>query len=184
MPSSFTSLQVLIRPSTDTDIDAIAAFYRESVATGTASWEYEAPSVAEMAKRRHAVIANGFPYLVAEIDGRVVGYCFASTYRARIGYRFVVEDSIYVAPDMQGRGIGKMLLVALIGECEKLGFRQMIAVIGDSENARSITLHERCGFQHAGRFNGIGYKFGRWLDSVQMLRALGEGSGSASDLKL
>jgi L-amino acid N-acyltransferase YncA len=173
---------IVIRPSVDLDISAIAAFYQQSVATGTASWEYDPPSVEEMAKRRHAVIANGFPYLVAEIDGRVVGYCFASTYRARIGYRFVVEDSIYVAPDMQGRGIGKVLLMALIGECEKLGFRQMIAVIGDSENASSIALHERCGFQHAGRFNGIGYKFGRWLDSVQMQRTLGAGSSSAPDV--
>jgi L-amino acid N-acyltransferase YncA len=172
---------VQIRASRDDDIDAIASFYSESVATGTASWEYEAPSVAEMAKRRHAVIANGFPYLVAEMDGRVVGYAYASTYRARIGYRFVVEDSIYVAPDMQGRGIGKMLLMAVIGECEKRGFRQMIAVIGDSENAGSIALHVRCGFKHAGRFNGIGYKFGRWLDSVQMVRSLGSGSSSAPD---
>jgi L-amino acid N-acyltransferase YncA len=173
---------VLIRASRDDDIDAIAAFYQQSVATGTASWEYEAPSVEEMAKRRHAVVANGFPYLVAEINSRVVGYAYASTYRARIGYRFVVEDSIYVAPDMQGRGIGKMLLMAVIAECEKLGFRQMIAVIGDSDNTGSITLHERCGFQHAGRFNGIGYKFGRWLDSVQMMRSLGAGSSSAPDV--
>jgi L-amino acid N-acyltransferase YncA len=170
--------QVRIRPSVDSDISAIANFYQHSVATGTASWEYDPPSVEEMARRRHAVIANGFPYLVAEIDGRVVGYCYASSYRARIGYRFVVEDSVYVAQDMQGRGIGKMLLMALISECEKSGFRQMIAVIGDSENAGSIALHERCGFQHAGRFNGIGYKFGRWLDSVQMMRTLGAGSDS------
>jgi len=178
----FSSSSTLIRASRDDDIDAIARFYSESVATGTASWEYEAPSVAEMAKRRYAVLANGFPYFVAEVDGRVVGYAYASTYRARIGYRFVVEDSIYVAPHMQGRGIGRTLLIALIGECEKLGFRQMIAVIDDSENLGSIALHERCGFQHAGRFNGIGYKFGRWLDSVQMMRALGAGCSSAPDM--
>jgi L-amino acid N-acyltransferase YncA len=178
------STPVLIRASRDDDIDAIASFYRESVATGTASWEYDPPSIEEMAKRRHAVIANGFPYFVAEIDGRVAGYAYASTYRTRIGYRFVVEDSIYVAPDMQGRGVGRTLLIALITECEKLGFRQMIAVIGDSENAGSIALHERCGFQHAGRFNGIGYKFDRWLDSVQMMRPLGVGSSSAPDIKL
>jgi L-amino acid N-acyltransferase YncA len=175
------STPAMIRASRDDDIDAIASFYRESVATGTASWEYDPPSLEEMAKRRHAVIANGFPYLVAEVGGRVVGYCFASTYRARIGYRFVVEDSVYVASDMQGRGIGKTLLMAVIAECEKLGYRQMIAVIGDSENAGSIALHERCGFQHAGRFNGIGYKFGRWLDSVQMMRPLGAGNSSAPD---
>ena len=176
------SAGILIRASCDDDINAIARFYCESVATGTASWEYEPPSVEEMAKRRRAVIASGFPYLAAEDNGRIVGYCYASTYRARIGYRFVVEDSVYVTPDMQGRGIGKMLLLALIGECEKLGFRQMIAVIGDSENAGSIALHLRCGFQHAGRFNGIGYKFGRWLDSVQMVRSLGAGSNSAPDM--
>jgi L-amino acid N-acyltransferase YncA len=174
---------VLIRASQDDDIDAIATYYRESVATGTASWEYDPPSVEEMARRRHAVIAGGFPYLVAECDGRVIGYCHASTYRARIGYRFVVEDSVYVAPDMHGRGVGKTLLMSAIAECEKLGFRQMIAVIGDSENAGSIALHERCGFQHAGRFNGIGYKFGRWLDSMQMIRALGAGGGTAPDIK-
>jgi L-amino acid N-acyltransferase YncA len=174
---------VLIRASRDDDIDAIATFYRESVATGTASWEYDPPSVEEMARRRHAVIAGGFPYLIAECDGRVVGYCYASTYRARIGYRFVVEDSVYVAPDMQGRGVAKTLLMAVIAECEKLGFRQMIAVIGDSENVGSIALHERCGFQHAGRFDGIGFKFGRWLDSVQMIRALGAGSSIAPDIK-
>ena len=175
--------RVLIRASRDDDIDAIARFYRESVATGTASWEYDPPTVEEMTKRRHAVIAGGFPYLVAECDDRVVGYCYASSYRTRIGYRFVVEDSVYVAPDMQGRGIGKTLLMAVIAECEKLGFRQMIAVIGDSENVGSIALHERCGFQHAGRFNGIGYKFGRWLDSVQMMRTLGAGSNTAPDIK-
>ena len=175
--------RVLIRASRDDDIDAIAGFYCESVATGTASWEYDPPSVEEMTKRRHAVIAGGFPYLVAECDDRVVGYCYASSYRTRIGYRFVVEDSVYVAPDMQGRGIGKTLLMAVIAECEKLGFRQMIAVIGDSENTGSIALHERCGFQHAGRFNGIGYKFGRWLDSVQMMRTLGAGSNTAPDIK-
>ena len=175
--------RVLIRASRDDDIDAIAGFYCESVATGTASWEYDPPSVEEMTKRRHAVIAGGFPYFVAECDDRVVGYCYASSYRTRIGYRFVVEDSVYVAPDMQGRGIGKTLLMAVIAECEKLGFRQMIAVIGDSENTGSIALHERCGFQHAGRFNGIGYKFGRWLDSVQMMRTLGAGSNTAPDIK-
>ena len=114
-----------------------------------------------MSKRRDAVIANGFPYFVAELDGRLVGYAYASSYRARSGYRFVVEDSVYVAEEWRGCGIGKRLLTTLIAECEKLGFRQMIAVIGDSENAGSIALHERCGFQHVGRFNGIGFKFGR-----------------------
>ena len=173
----------IIRFSADSDIAAIAAIYGHSVTTGTASWEYEPPNVDDMAKRRHAILANGFPYFVATLDERVVGYAYASSYRARVGYRFVVEDSVYVADDAQGRGIGKMLLNALISECEKSGFRQMIAVIGDSENAASIVLHERCGFQPAGRFKGIGYKFGRWLDSVQMVRRLGEGYDAPPDLE-
>lgn len=167
---------ITIRRCAAGDVPAIAAIYDRSVETGTASWEYEPPGAEEMSNRRDAVIANGFPYFVAESDGRLVGYAYASSYRARIGYRFVVEDSVYVAEELRGCGIGKSLLTTLIAECEKLGFRQMIAVIGDSENTGSIALHERCGFQHVGRFNGIGYKFGRWLDSVQMVLALGDGS--------
>ncbi len=173
-----TAKPITIRPSVDSDVPAIAAIYGRSVESGTASWEYEPPSVEEMGKRRHAVIANGFPYFVAESGGRLVGYAYASSYRARIGYRFVVEDSVYVVEELRGCGIGKRLLSTVIAECEKLGFRQMIAVIGDSENVGSIALHERCGFQHVGRFNGIGYKFGRWLDSVQMIRTLGDGSAT------
>lgn len=171
-----TTDPITIRCCVAGDVSAIAAIYGRSVETGTASWEYEPPGVEEMSKRRDAVIANGFPYFVAESDGRLVGYAYASSYRARSGYRFVVEDSVYVAEELRGIGIGKRLLTTVIVECEKLGFRQMIAVIGDSENAGSIALHERCGFQHVGRFNGIGFKFGRWLDSVQMVLALGDGS--------
>jgi len=171
-----TTDPITIRCCVAGDVSAIAAIYGRSVETGTASWEYEPPGAEEMSKRRDAVIANGFPYFVAESDGRLVGYANASSYRARSGYRFVVEDSVYVAEELRGIGIGKRLLTTVIVECEKLGFRQMIAVIGDSENAGSIALHERCGFQHVGRFNGIGFKFGRWLDSVQMVLALGDGS--------
>ena len=171
-----TTDPITIRCCVAGDVSAIAAIYGRSVETGTASWEYEPPGAKEMSKRRDAVIANGFPHFVAESDGRLVGYAYASSYRARSGYRFVVEDSVYVAEELRGCGIGKRLLTTVIAECEKFGFRQMIAVIGDSENAGSIALYERCGFQHVGRFNGIGFKFGRWLDSVQMVLALGDGS--------
>jgi phosphinothricin acetyltransferase len=165
-------MTILIRPCREEDMPAITAIYGRSVLHETASWEYEAPDEAEMRRRRADVLAKGFPYLVAEAEGNAVGYAYASTYRARIGYRFVVEDSVYVAQGMQGRGIGKQLLLALIAECARLGFRQMVAVIGDSNNAGSIKLHEACGFTHAALFKGIGFKFDRWLDSVQMQRAL------------
>lgn len=165
-----------IRPSRDDDVPTLAGFYIGSVRTETASWEYDPPDVAEFARRRAEVLAKGYPYFTAEVDGKPVGYAYASAYRARIGYRFVVEDSIYVDPAFKGRGIGGKLLLTLIDECTRLGYRQMVAVIGDSENTASIRLHEACGFSRAALFTGIGYKFGRWLDSVQMQRALGAGN--------
>ena len=169
-------MNLLIRPSHDEDIPILAAIYATSVATETASWEYEAPGMAEFARRRSELLAKGYPYFTAEIDGEVVGYSYASAFRARIGYRFAVEDSVYVLNEMKGRGIGKKLLMTLIDECEKRGYRQMIAVIGDSTNQGSIKLHAACGFEHAALFKDIGYKFDRWLDSVQMQRTLGDGS--------
>jgi phosphinothricin acetyltransferase len=172
-------VNLIIRPSRDGDVPACAAIYAGNVATGTASWEYDAPDIAEFARRRADILAKGFPYFTAEVDGKVAGYCHASAYRTRIGYRFVVEDSVYVLEEMQGCGIGKKLLMTLIDECVKRGYRQMIAVIGDSANAGSIKLHEACGFAHIALFKGIGYKFGRWLDSVQMQRALGEGGDTS-----
>ena len=171
-------MNIAIRESCDADIEAIAPIYAHSVATEAASWEYEAPSAEEFARRRLDVIAKGFPYLVAVNAGRVIGYAYASSYRARMGYRFVVEDSVYVHRDFQGQGIGKQLLETLIKACEQRGYRQMIAVIGDSENEGSIKLHERCGFQMVGTFKSIGFKFGRWLDSVQMARSLGAGNSN------
>lgn len=174
-------MNLFIRPSRDDDVATLAAFYIASVKTETASWEYDPPDVAEFARRRDAVLAAGYPYFTAELDGKPVGYGYASAFRSRIGYRYVVEDSIYVDPAMKGRGIGKQLLNTLIDECTHRGYRQMIAVIGDSANTGSIRLHEACGFAHAALFRGIGYKFDRWLDSVQMQRSLGEGNSTGPD---
>ncbi len=169
---------ITIRESQDIDLEAIAAIYAASVIADTASWEYEPPNLEEFAQRRRDVLSKKFPYLVACDEGSVVGYAYASSYRSRFGYRFVVEDSVYVKSDFHGRGVGTQLLNALILVCEQRGFRQMIAVIGDSENSGSIKLHERCGFTMVGTFRSIGFKFNRWLDSVQMVRVLGEGSDS------
>lgn len=168
----------IIRPARDEDIPALAAIYARSVENESASWEYHAPGVEEFARRRTEVMAKGYPYFTAELDGKIVGYSYASSYRARIGYRFVVEDSVYVLNEMKGRGIGKKLLLALIDECARLGFRQMVAVIGDGENIGSIKLHEACGFERVATFRNIGFKFGRWLDSVQMQRVLGDGAAT------
>lgn len=167
---------MIVRASTETDVPVIAEFYRASVLVEAASWEYAPPSVEDFAKRRSAIVAAGFPYLVADVDGRPVGYTYASSYRSRIGYRFTVEDSVYVDPAMKGRGIGRVLLSALIDACTAQGFRHMVAVIGDSANVASIKLHEACGFRAIGVFPGIGYKFDRWFDSVQMWRPLAEGA--------
>ena len=171
-------MNLVIRPSRDEDVPALAAIYATSVATETASWEYDAPDVEEFARRRADLLSKGFPYFTAEWNGGVVGYSYASAFRARIGYRFVVEDSVYVLNEMKGRGIGKKLLMTLIDECSRLGYRQMVAVIGDSANEGSIKLHAACGFEQVALFKGIGFKFERWLDSVQMQRALGEGGES------
>ncbi len=172
---------VLIRPATAADVPAMTAIYAPAVRGGRASWEYEPPDVAEMTRRHAAIIGGGYPYLVAEIGGAVAGYAYASGYRARIGYRWTVEDSIYVAQDAQGRGVGRALLMALIRRSEAAGFRQMLAVIGDSANVASTALHRRAGFTFCGTLHGIGFKHGRWLDSVLMQRALGDGETTAPD---
>ena len=150
------------------DIGQICDIYAASVASETASWEYDAPSVAEMKSRYNAIKNDNFPYFVAKLGGKVLGFAYANHYRTRIGYRFCVEDSIYIDDAYKGHGIGKALLVALIDDCRKRGFKQMIAVIGDSENKASIALHEKCGFVHIGTLPEIGYKFDKWLDSVIM----------------
>ena len=168
-------MNLIIRPSRDDDVATLASFYIDSVRTDTASWEYDPPDVAEFTRRRAEVLARGYPFFCAELDGAPVGYAYASAYRARIGYRFVVEDSIYVDPAFKGRGIGGKLLMTLIDECTRLGYRQMVAVIGDSANLGSIGVHRRCGFADAGTLKSAGWKFGRWLDVVLMQRPLGLG---------
>jgi L-amino acid N-acyltransferase YncA len=143
---------------------------------GTASFELDPPEQAEMARRQDALIAGGFPYLVAEDDGGILGYAYAGPYRARPAYRFTVEDSVYIAPEAQRRGLGRVLLERLIAESETRGYRQMIAVIGDSAQHASIALHTALGFRLVGTFAAVGFKFDRWLDTVLMQRALGHGA--------
>jgi L-amino acid N-acyltransferase YncA len=168
--------ELLIRPSRDDDVAAITAIYGHHVLHGVASFEEVPPSEAEMARRRAEIVGREFPYLVAERDGNIVGYCYAGPYRTRIGYRFSVEDSIYIDPGEVGRGIGRALLAEIIERSTELGYRQMIAVIGGSETLPSIRLHAALGFSHIGVFTGIGFKFGRWIDSVYMQRPLGPGA--------
>ena len=165
-----------IRAAGEADIAAITAIYAAEVRDFVNTYEYDAPDEAEMRRRMQGIVEAGYPYLVAEVDGQIAGYAYASSFRARIGYRFTVENSVYVAADWQGRGIGSALLGRLIADCESRGFRQMVAVIGEAANAGSIRLHERFGFSHIGTFPGIGLKYGRWLDTVFMQRALGAGA--------
>ena len=170
-----------IRAATDADIDAITAIYAVEVRDFVNTYEYDAPSAEEMLRRVRAIVAGGYPYLVAEVDGQIAGYAYASSFRSRIGYRYTVENSVYVAAGWQGRGIGSTLLERLIAECEARGFRQMVAVIGEAANRASIRLHERHGFRHVGTFPGIGLKHDRWLDTVFMQRALGAGATALAD---
>lgn len=167
-----------IRPARSEDIPAITAIYGASVLSSAASYEYDPPSEAQMVQRWAEVLAQGFPYVVAELDGKVAGFAYASAYRTRIGYRYTVENSVYVDVRHQGRGIGKHLMAVVIAACEKQGLRQMIAVIGDRANVASIKLHESCGFKLIGIFPSLGFKFGRWVDSVQMQLSLGAGDSS------
>jgi phosphinothricin acetyltransferase len=167
--------KVELRASAAADLPAITTIYTHHVLHGLASFEIEPPSLAEMRARHDRIVGNGYPYLVATQDDHLVGYAYASHYRTRPAYRFSVEDSIYVAADAVGRGIGKSLLERLIQECAARGYRQMLAVIGDSANMASIALHRACEFEQIGVLPSIGYKFNRWVDSVLMQRPLGEG---------
>jgi L-amino acid N-acyltransferase YncA len=165
----------LLRPAIAADLPAITAIYAHHVHTGLASFETEAPTLAEMTQRFAAITGGGYPYFVAEFDRAVLGYAYANAYRTRPAYRFTVEDSIYIAPQAIGRGVGRTLLARLVAECEASGYRQMLAVIGDSANTASIALHRACGFTRKCTLDAVGFKFGRWVDSVIMQRALGPG---------
>jgi L-amino acid N-acyltransferase YncA len=169
---------VSLRPSQDRDLAAITAIYHRHVLTGVASFEEEPPALDEMARRRSEILARGLPHLVAEQSERVLGYCYASPYRTRSAYRFAVEDSIYIDGAEVGRGIGRALLSKLIDCCTAQGYRQMVAVIGGSDQWPSIQLHAALGFARVGVLLAIGFKFGVWVDTVLMQRALGEGASS------
>jgi len=172
-------MSIVIRPAKTSDIPAITRIYAQAVEHGTASFELTPPGQAEMTRRLHDLTTKGFPYLVAEIDGALAGYAYAGLYRSRPAYRLTVEDSVYIAPDLQRRGIGRALLAALIDAAEVRGFRQMIAVIGDpTKQAASIGLHEALGFRQVGMLENVGFKQGRWLDSLLMQRELGNGAKS------
>jgi phosphinothricin acetyltransferase len=167
---------MLLRPAQPGDLAVITAIYDHAVRYGTASFELDPPDEGEMARRYESLRAGGYPYLVAELDGEVAGYAYAGPYRARPAYRWSVEDSVYVAPRSQRRGIGRALLERLIAEAEAGGFRQMLAVIGDTANTASVELHRAVGFRLVGTFENVGFKFGRWLDTVLMQRPLGRGA--------
>ena len=166
-------MSLAIRAADSRDLEAITAIYDHAVRHGTASFELEPPAEAEMARRYERLRSVGYPYLVAELGGAVVGYAYVTAYRERPAYRWAVEDSVYVAADAQRRGIGRMLLERLVLETEASGFRQMIAVIGDSANAASVELHRAAGFRLVGILDNVGFKFGRWLDTVLMQRLPG-----------
>jgi L-amino acid N-acyltransferase YncA len=174
-------MTISLRPATPADIPAITAIYRQSVLSGTASYEITPPDEAEMAQRMEAIRAQSYPYIVAEEPGgHVLGYAYAGPFRTRPAYRFLVEDSIYLAADAQGMGVGKALLKALIEQCTALGFRQMIAVIGGASPA-SIGVHASLGFTPAGGITGSGFKMGQWLDTAFMQLSLGEGNQTLPD---
>jgi len=168
-------LAVLIRAATEADLTAITRIYAHHVTHGLASFEVVPPTLEEFRSRRAAVLDSGLPYLAAELRGEVVGYAYASTYRSRPGYRYTIEDSVYVDQGLTGFGLGSALLTALIERCEAGPWRQMLAVIGDSANGGSIALHRRLGFTHVGTFASVGFKLGRWVDTVLMQRPLGAG---------
>ncbi len=179
---------IQIRDSHDDDLSAIQAIYARHVLEGGGSFELEPPGLVEMMRRRADVLRNGFPYLVAGAHEpgheQVLGYAYANFFRLRPAYRFTVENSIYIDPVAQGRGVGRLLLAELVTRCEALGLHQMIAVIGDSGNAASIALHAACGFRFAGLLRASGWKFDRWLDTVLMQRELGAGDRAPPDLSL
>lgn len=168
----------LIRDAVLSDMAAISAVYAQAVRETTASFEYAPPDVVEMSRRFTALFERGYPYLVAERDGEVLGYAYAGPFRAREAYRFTVENSVYVAPQALRRGVGLALLEALIARCEQHGFRRMVAVITGPGSEASVALHQRAGFTPVGEIPGAGYKFERWCDILLMQRSLGAGAES------
>jgi phosphinothricin acetyltransferase len=172
---------MLIRPATQADAQALAAIYGHHVLHGFGTFEEAPPSAQDMDARRRAVIAHGLPWLVAEDAGRVLGYAYAAPFRPRAAYRYTVEDSVYVAPEAQGRGIGKAMLAQVLADCEALGLRQAIAVIGDSANAGSIALHAALGFTRQGLARSVGFKHGRWVDVVWMQKPLNDGDAGVPE---
>lgn len=169
---------IVVRDAAETDMPAVQHIYEHHVLHGLATFEETPPSVDDMETRRSIVVQHGLPYLVAEINRRVVGYAYATEYRPRPAYRFTIEDSVYVSHECLGRGIGRALLTELIRSCEAGSWRQMVAVIGNSGNAGSIALHKKLGFERVGTLRSVGFKLGQWVDTVFMQRALGEGDRS------
>ena len=174
---------MIIRPATVGDAPAVAAIYGHHVLHGFGTFEEIPPSEDEIGRRIAAVLDRGLPYLVAELAGEVIGFAYGAPFRPRAAYRYTVEDSVYIAPEAIGKGVGKALVARVIADCEALGLRQMVAVIGDSANAGSIGLHRSLGFEHAGIGRAFGFKHGRWVDIVWMQRALNGGEASAPDVE-
>jgi phosphinothricin acetyltransferase len=167
-----------IRACEEGHVAAITTIYSHHVLHGLASFEFEPPSENDMRQRRFDIVSRGFPYLVAECAGEVVGYAYASPYRLRPAYRHTAENSVYLHPAWAGQGIGRQLMAAVLAECEARGLRQIVAVIGDSANQASIGLHKSLGFREVGVLRSVGFKFGRWVDSVLMQRGLGVGDST------
>jgi L-amino acid N-acyltransferase YncA len=173
---------MIIRDCLPEDMPQVTAIYTHAVTHFAATYELEAPSLDEMTKRRHTILRRGFPYLVAEDNSVILGFAYGNMFRERMAYRFLVEDSIYLSPDAQRKGVGSALLGELMAQCTARGFRQMVAIIGDSEfSLGSIGVHRRLGFKETGRMEGSGFKFGRWLDTMVMQIALSEGRNTPPD---
>ncbi len=173
-----------IRDAQATDLPAVQSIYAHHVRFGLASFEEEPPDLAEIDRRFRRVTERGLPFLVAELNGEVQGYAYAGPYRSRPAYRYTVENTVYIAPSFGGRGAGRALLLALIDRCEQLGYRRMVAVIGDRDNLVSIRLHESAGFETNGTLRSVGFKLGRWVDSILMERPLGDGDTTLPDAPL
>lgn len=173
-----TRVGVIVRDAAEADMESVQAIFSHYVLHGLATFEETPPSVATMIERRASVLEAGLPYLAVEVDGRVLGYAYATMFRPRPAYRYAIENSVYVATGHGGRGLGTALMAALIARCERGPWRQMLAVIGDSGNAGSIALHRRLGFEPVGTFRSVGFKLGRWVDTVLMQRPLGPGDGT------